>query len=273
MFKLSVLMSLYNKEDPIFLEKCLASLQKQTRLANEVIIVFDGPVTCVLESVVEGYVKVLNIRIVRLTVNSGLAIALNRGLESCTGDLIARMDSDDYCYPERFRVQEDFLEINSNVGILGTAASIVDFQGHAKGVRLNPTNNSDIYQNLWCNPIIHPSVMFRREIILSLNGYKEELRRRQDYDLWFRAAAENIIFHNLSQPLIYYRFDIESLNKQNPKLAFEQGLIGFRGSMRSSLGLVKAFLCFYPFFRSLLPRMLQSFISAFFKRFDPRNLK
>lgn len=271
MLKLSVLISLYNKENPIFLEKCLASLQKQTRLANEVIMVFDGPISLSLESIVDAYIESLNIKVVRLSVNSGLAKALNRGLEYCTGELIARMDTDDYCYPERFSIQEAFMEINTDVGILGSAASVVDFQGNINGIKTNPTNNLDIYQNLWCNPIIHPSVMFRREVILSLNGYREELRRRQDYDLWFRAAKKKIIFHNLSMPLIYYRFDSESLNKQNPKLAFEQGLIGFKGTVGASLPLVKACLCFYPFFRSLLPRRLQYLTSDFLRRFDPRS--
>jgi glycosyltransferase involved in cell wall biosynthesis len=271
MLKLSVLISLYNNENPVFLEKCLESLQKQTRLANEVVMVFDGPISLILETIVNAYVETLNIKVIKLSINSGLAIALNRGLECCTGELIARMDTDDYCYPERLSIQEDFMQNNPDVSILGSAATIVDFQGNIQGIKTNPSNNQDIYQNLWCNPIIHPSVMFRREIIKKLSGYKEELRRRQDYELWFRAAKEKVIFHNLSSPLIYYRFDSESLKKQNPKLSFDQGLIGFRGTLGANLSIVKACLCFYPFIRSLLPRKLQHFVSGLLKCFDPRS--
>ncbi|GAM69590.1 hypothetical protein JCM19236_5055 [Vibrio sp. JCM 19236] len=39
---ISVLMSLYEKESEKFLEECLLSLEKQTRPADEVVVVFDG---------------------------------------------------------------------------------------------------------------------------------------------------------------------------------------------------------------------------------------
>lgn len=43
--KFSVLMSLYFKEKPQYLIECFESLSNQTIHANEIILVFDGPIT------------------------------------------------------------------------------------------------------------------------------------------------------------------------------------------------------------------------------------
>ncbi len=42
--KISVLLSLYTKESPDFLDSCLGSLYNQSHFPDEVVIVFDGEV-------------------------------------------------------------------------------------------------------------------------------------------------------------------------------------------------------------------------------------
>ncbi|HHX8576194.1 glycosyltransferase [Vibrio sp. Vb2354] len=270
MKKISVLMSLYDKESAEFLNLCLGSLVDQTRQADEVVIVFDGPINNSLESLVDFFSVTLPIVKVKLANNQGLAAALNAGLEKCTGDLVARMDTDDICLNERLEKQEKYL-LEHDLDIVGTAASVIDFQGNFTGVRVNPCEHEEIIQSLWCNPFIHPSVMFKKASLISIGGYDDSLRRRQDYELWFRAAKNGLRLGNLEDKLLKYRFDQHTLKKQSPKLAWMQGKIGFSGSMACKLGIVKSLVCFIPFIRSLLPVWFQFKLTKLMKSLDTRT--
>ncbi|NGZ15554.1 glycosyltransferase [Vibrio aestuarianus] len=270
MNKISVLMSLYKKESPSFLRLSLVSLVNQTRLPDQVVIVFDGPVGGALEQIVDEYAGILPITKVKLDQNAGLAQALNKGLANCSGDLVARMDTDDICLPERLEKQEHYITSN-RLDIVGTAASVVDFTGEVTGVRVNPERHEDIVGKLWCNPFIHPSVMFVKASLEKIGAYDSGLRRRQDYELWFRAAKNGLRFGNLQDKLIEYRFDQHTLQKQSPKLAWDQGKIGFIGSMSCKLGLIKSFVCFVPFVRSLLPIGFQMKLTQLMRSFDSRT--
>ena len=79
----SVLMSLYKKESPIFLEQCMESVFNQSVVSNDIVIVFDGPLTIELENVIQMYKDRFPtiIKIIRLEKNQGLGNALNIGLK------------------------------------------------------------------------------------------------------------------------------------------------------------------------------------------------
>lgn len=262
-------MSLYDNESPKFLTECLESLSNQTRPPNEVVIVFDGPINNNLVAVVDAFYVRLPVVKVQLAKNSGLAIALNEGLKHCSGNLIARMDTDDISAPIRLEKQECYI-INNMLDVVGTAALVIDFDGKVTGARVNPESHAEIMDKLWCNPFIHPSVMFVKSSIVNIGAYDSSLRRRQDYELWFRAAKYGLRFGNLQEELIQYRFDLHTLKKQSPKLAWQQGQIGFLGSMSCNLGLVRAISCFIPFIRSLFPIMAQAKFTQFMGLFDSR---
>jgi amylovoran biosynthesis glycosyltransferase AmsE len=164
-------MSLYSKENPEFLEKCLNSLVTQTLMADEVIIVFDGTLPNILSDIVTKFSEKLNINIVNLSQNVGLAKALNLGIECCKGTFIARLDTDDYCYSGRLEQQIKYLSDNE-VDIVGSFATVVDHAGNIGELRKSPITNEEIYEMLWCNPLIHPSVMYKKDTIVALGKYK-----------------------------------------------------------------------------------------------------
>ena len=94
--KFSVLMSVYHKDDPTYLDTALNSLTEQTAVPDEIVLVKDGPVSQQLEEVIDAFhKKFCNLKIVALEKNSGLGNALNQGLKHCSHELVARMDSDD----------------------------------------------------------------------------------------------------------------------------------------------------------------------------------
>jgi glycosyltransferase involved in cell wall biosynthesis len=273
--KFSVLMSLYDKEDPAWFEECLSSITcKQSLQPDEIVIVEDGPLKPELTSIIDDFSKSQKIEfvIVKFAVNVGLSRALRAGLYKCKNEYVARMDTDDIAFPKRFEKQLDYLKNNDDVKILGSSAVIIDEKSRLTGkIRVVPENNEDIYNELWTCPIIHPSVMFKKSYILAAGSYSKKLKRRQDYDLWFRCALNGYSFHNLSEPLIKYRVTSLTNKKNSIKVTLQQAKIGIVGSYKLKLG-IKAYIgVFFPLFKSLLPQSLRPFVLSFFSRFDSRN--
>lgn len=269
--KVSFLMSVYERENPEYLRVSLRSLCAQTCACEELILVEDGPLTAVLVQIIDDFRDRLPIVSVRLPVNRGLAAALNEGLKHCRSDLVARMDSDDICFPDRLAKQLAVFEMDPSVAIVGSFAVEIDRQGVQGRLRSMPVTHEGIVDNLWACPLIHPAVIFRRESILGVGGYDASLKRRQDYELWFRCAIAGLRFANVDQPLLLYRFCPEAYRKQPAGLAFKQALIGYRGASRLKMAFWKRAACFVPFLRSMLPGPLQNAFYRISRHMDPRQ--
>lgn len=198
--KLSVVMSIY-KEPVEWMRQSIDSILNQTFTDFEFVIVNDNPIRSENRDILDEYSK-KDFRIIVLSndENIGLTKSLNKGLRISKGKYIARMDADDISMPERFQKQIDFLDANSNVGVLGTA---VNYFGKKKGIFLYPEHQSDVF--LFLNSCFaHPSIMGRSEIIKKFS-YDESFVVAQDYDLWERMYANEVVFANLSEPLLKYR--------------------------------------------------------------------
>lgn len=270
----SILMSVYHRDSSEYLDQALKSIwDEQTLRPSQIVIVKDGGLNAGLAFTIEQWKSRLNdvLTIVDLENNVGLGAALNEGLKYCQCELVARMDADDVCAVDRMEKQISFMDANPDIDILGGYATEIDFLGRKGGTRKMPLSHSGIVDALWLCPLIHPTVMFRRDEIVSLGGYDSRLRRRQDYELWFRCAKAGLRFSNLPEVLLYYRFDSLSHNKQPAKLALLQGKIGFKGATELGLPIWKRLACFIPFLRSLLPRSIQHSLYRVMRRFDPRQ--
>jgi len=156
------------------------------------------------------------------------------------------------------------------LSICGTFTQEIDSLSNKGSIRKVPTQHEEIVNALYLCPLNHPSVMFRKSHILSIGGYDSKLRRRQDYELWFRSAHEGLKFRNLPVVLLLYRFNSNTHRKQPTKLALQQSLIGFRGSRMLKYPLWKQTVCFVPLIRSLLPVSIQHHFYRLLKPFDPR---
>lgn len=103
MEKFSVLMSVYHRDNAVYLKEALNSIFDQSILPTEIILVKDGLLSQELNSVIDYFVeKYSSVKIVELLDNQGLGRALNEGLKYCSCDLIARMDADDISKFKRF---------------------------------------------------------------------------------------------------------------------------------------------------------------------------
>ncbi|MDP9501299.1 glycosyltransferase [Bisgaard Taxon 45] len=202
--KFSVLMSLYVKENPLYLRDCLDSLQQQTLPADEIVLVFDGPVSAALEAVVQQFETRLPIKTVKLAQNRGLGQALNEGLLHCTHDWVFRMDTDDICVPTRFEKQVAFIQQHPDVVIVG--GQIAEFGQSLDEIvsyRNVPTSHAEIvkFTQQRC-PFNHMTVAYQKQAVLACGGYED---LQEDYYLWIKLVASGKKAANLPDVLVYAR--------------------------------------------------------------------
>ena len=187
--KYSVLMSLYIKEKPEYLDQAVKSMVDQTLKPDEIVIVKDGKITSELQNVLNKYEKNHPglLHIVGYENNCGLGFALNYGLEHCRNELVARMDTDDISKAARCMKLVKAFEKYPEYAIIGSAVD--EFYGTIDNVtarRIVPSRSREIYEFAKRRSAFnHPSVMYRKSKVLEFGGYRN-LRRNQDVDLFGR---------------------------------------------------------------------------------------
>ncbi|OAT26972.1 glycosyltransferase [Buttiauxella ferragutiae ATCC 51602] len=215
-FRFSVLISLYYKELPQHLNRCLESLYDQELNANEVVCVFDGPINKELESVVSLWKDKLNIVIVNSLENIGLGRALNLGLSHCSYNIVARMDTDDISTSERFLVQVPMLYNDPSLAIVGS--NIAEFETDEllfTGRRVVPESEAEI--RTFCkfkSPFNHMTVVYRKDVIEKVGGYIHHLNM-EDYNLWLRVLYAGYSTRNINKELVKARVGREMLRRRS----------------------------------------------------------
>jgi len=206
----SVLMSVYKNDSPEYLKIALQSIyDDQTRKPDEIVVVFDGPLTPELLDVLEQF-KLGKEDIVRYypqEVNRGLGEALRIGSEKCKGNYILRMDSDDVSDPRRFERQIEYVEAHSEIDVLGT--DIAEFNQSPdeqdKRVRACPVKHEDIVQmGKKRNPMNHVTVCMKKEALMKSGGY-QTLLLLEDYYLWLHMIVAGCKLANINESLVYVR--------------------------------------------------------------------
>ena len=198
----SVIMATYNSADIV--ERAITSIMQQTFTAWELIIIDDGS-TDVTVSLLESYAsRDTRITILRNSENCGLAHALNRGMAIACGEYLARMDADDYSHPQRLQLQVEYLNKHQQVDVLGTGVRLLNPRSNERQQLIMPRYHQQCLQYLpKSTPFVHPTVMMRRSFWQSVGGYRENLRKAQDYELWVRGS-KNHIYENLPEVLLDY---------------------------------------------------------------------
>lgn len=132
--------------------------------------------------------------------------ALVLGCVAARGKYIARQDADDMSYPNRLSIQVAVMEHAHNISVLGSTAVEIDKNNMVSGIRRVPTRHNDIKRAMrWASPMIHGSVMIRKSSYDKVFGYRIEMTRAQDCELWCRMAAKGMGFDNLPSKLYKLR--------------------------------------------------------------------
>ncbi len=204
----SILLPFRNCEST--LNECLASIQGQSLNNFELIAVNDHSSDQSVATIQQFARNDPRIHILD-NPGSGLVAALNHGLQQSSSSLIARMDGDDIMLPQRLQLQYEFMLQHQEITVLGTFATLFPHKIIQAGFReymrwqnscLTPQDIADeIYIE---SPLVHPSVVFRRDPVIQLGGYRDGLFP-EDYDLWLRIHHAGMQMGKLPQKLLEWR--------------------------------------------------------------------
>ena len=260
--KISVLMSVYKKENPEYLRASLESILVQTRTADEILLIEDGPLTQELYQVVAEYQKKCDyLHVHAMEQNVQLGRALAKGVELCQYDLIARMDTDDIAKPDRFEKQIRVFQEHPELDVVG--AWIDEFEETTSNIistRKLPEVHDDICQFAKKrNPENHPVIMFRKQAVLAAGGY-QHFPLFEDYYLWIRMLQNGAKFYNIQESLLYFRFS-PAMFKRRGGLKYVTTELRFQNQLRN-LGFITSSEYLYNVFIRVITRMMPNTLRA-----------
>ena len=206
----------------------------------------------------EGEIPVMTV--VKLPVNGGLTKALNVGLQHVTSDLVARMDSDDIAAPNRFELQERFLEEHPEIDIVGGSMQEFDDEHECLNVRHYPQTHEEACKYIVkACPLAHPAVMMRKRMFDEGLKYDERYRMSQDIKLWYDAILAGYKIANLPDVCLYFRQQGDVFRRRSRVKAWNEFKIYMNGIYRMHGLFTLAYR--YPIaryiFRNLPPSMVK----------------
>lgn len=197
--RVSIVIPFYNCP---YIEQAVSSALNQTYPNIEIIVVDDGSTSCTELMAPHRH------RIYYLgKQNGGTATALNHGIRHSSGDYIAWLSSDDMFYPDKVRVQLDYmikhkaLISHTNFNYIDEHGTVTQYSAGASSM----TRRELLQTFLRGNPVNGCTVMIKRSLLQRLGLFDEKLPYTHDYDLWYRILIAGIPFHYLNQPLTAYR--------------------------------------------------------------------
>ncbi|MBF0611191.1 MAG: glycosyltransferase [Magnetococcales bacterium] len=204
----SILLPVYNAETT--LHDCLDTIFSQSFNDYEVIAINDGSEDDSQLLLNAWANRDKRLRIVN-TCHRGLVSALNTGLSLARAPLIARMDADDLMNPSRLERQIRTMGENPHLDLLASQARIIPIESVTAGLQEymrwqnNCLTHEEIHSEIyWESPLVHPTVMFRRQRVLGLGGYRQG-DFPEDYDLWLRMVQAGCLMAKLPEVLLDWR--------------------------------------------------------------------
>ncbi len=215
--KISVIMPVYMAEK--YVKDAVQSILNQSYSDFELIIIDDKGTDNSI-SIIEG-IKDCRIKILENDSNRGIAFSRNKGIEKATGEYIALMDDDDFAPAYRLKTENEFLDLNLDISVVGGAMHIIDQSNDV--IRYNyceMIHNPDRLRAelLFRDVVMNGSAMFRREFILSNSiKYQDHMNGMEDYRFWIDCSVLGKIV-NLDHVLLYWRDNPENETARNKSL-------------------------------------------------------
>jgi glycosyltransferase involved in cell wall biosynthesis len=200
----------------------LKSIRGQTTADWELLAVDDGSkdeTRLVLESAARADARIRVLSQAAL----GIAEALQRGCAAARGEAIARMDADDWMAPERLRRQLQFLECHPQIGVVscrvrhgGDQTAQAGYEAHVAWTNSLLTPDAIALRRFVESPVVHPSVMFRRQLLQRHGGYASG-DFPEDYELWLRWMDAGVRFGKLDAELLIWNDPPARLSRTEPR--------------------------------------------------------
>lgn len=211
MDKISVIMPIYNTK-PTHLKAAIESILTQSYTNFEFLILNDSPENKDIKNIVKSY-NDPRVKYMENKKNLGIAQSYNHLLESANAPYIAMMNHDDIAQKTRLEKELTYLSDCPQTGLIGTAYKKF---GEIKRIKTiyPPTHEDEIRALLlFKSPIHHPTIMFRRDIIVAHNiRYNEKYISLNDRQFYYEMSKKTKLA-NLNEVLYKYRFHKEMTSK------------------------------------------------------------
>lgn len=200
-----------------FIAEAVESLLAQTRRPEQILVIDDGS-TDGTAAALERFGDA--IRILRQD-RGGVGAARNRGIEAASGEMIAFLDADDVCEPQRIERQMEVLAGDTEAAMVFCAVKFIDEFSQAIGepMRADQYSRAGFFGRMFVRNRIPTAsaVMIRRAVAKELGGFDENLVQAEDYDLWLRVAAKYPVAY-VDQPLAQFRIHENTLRRNRMEL-------------------------------------------------------
>lgn len=251
--KISVIMGIYNSKKE-YLKQSIDSILNQTYKDFEFIICNDGSTNDCMKWAKEICKDDKRVRFIENKKNMGLAYTLNHCLKEATGEFIARMDDDDISHSDRFEKQIIYLYDNKNIDLVSNNINLFDENGIYNSIKYPKHINKKDF--LFNNPIVHPTIMARKQAFDAVNGYRNipKTLRVEDYDIFMRMYQNGVKMDTIQEILFDYRDDRET-EKRRKKYKYRINEFKIRLENFKKLGLYPIGILFSikPLIVGLLP--------------------
>jgi len=210
--KVTVYITVYNYGR--FVEKAIESVFRQTLKDWELLVINDGS-TDDTETILKKYESNDKVTVVNQK-NKGLTVSCNIALRLAKGDYIMRLDGDDHLEENALLVLSHYLDEHPDIGLAYPDYYVMDENDDVISIERRDKigKEEDVLLDM---PAHGACTMFRREILLEMGGYNEEIFCQDGYDIWLRFI-EKYKVGNVNLPLFYYRQHKTSMTKDDKKI-------------------------------------------------------
>jgi len=216
----SVVMPVYNAER--YLDEAIFSVTSQTLKSWELIVIDDGSNNGSAMAAEKHAEKDARIKVFKRP-RRGLVAALNEGVTMATAPLIARMDADDISLPGRLEKQLEAMEADKDLDIVSCMVEVFPDKEAGEGMLIYAEwlngllTDSEIKRDMFVeSPLAHPSVMFRKDIVVEAGGYRG-FGWPEDYELWMRLMEKGCRFGKVAEKLFLWRDSRKRLSRTSPE--------------------------------------------------------
>lgn len=269
--RVSIIMLTMNRHR--YLSAAISSVRDQSFSNWELIVIHDGLDEKTTSTMAAWCARDSRIRYFHRTTPGNIANAMNFALARCTGDYVSVLDDDDtWIHNDKLQLQISLLEDNKSLVAVGGGAIVIDKEGIETMRYKKPSCPQQcVRRALLANPLIHSTVLFRKESALAIGGYDDTLPDYQDWDFCLKLMRRGEVT-NLPYYFATYRVWDGSSSTQHTKTNAWSGLIIVNRHGWSFPGYVPALsvsICYLVY--SLLPAWIRRgtfhSLSHFKKRF------
>ena len=229
----SVIIPAYNSAD--YISKAIDSALKQN-VPSEILVINDCSPDA-LDSVMEKYAGVENLRYIKNEQNLGVAKTRNKGVELAKGEYVAFLDADDYWAPNKLSKQLEALGQTDTV-LCATARELITPEGKETG-KVIPVKEIITYRDLLNhNSINCSSVVIKRDVALDFPMHHED--SHEDYIMWLEVLQKYGRACAINEPLLKYR--LSTTGKSGNKL--HSAKMTFKVYRYMGFSLPKSIICF-----------------------------